>query len=78
MASPRRSSTGKTVIDDGVEQRVGEVVGAGFADVAASAAHALADGIEDIAADVLLNGDEEMSAEEHADLLAADALAVVA
>ena len=68
---------GEKVVNDRVDERVGEVIRAGFANPAAARADTGAHGIEDILADFFLDGDENVFAQKHADLLAAHAAVFV-
>ena len=60
------------MVDDGVEEGMREVVAPGFSDIAAATADAAAHGLEDVALVFLLDGDEELLADEHAHLLTLD------
>ena len=68
---------GVVVVDDRVEQGVGEVVRLELADRAAAGADAGADGIEHVILGLLLHGDDEVFPEKQAHLLAADGVAIV-
>ena len=61
----------KVMVDDGVEQGVGQVVGPQLADAAFVAADAVPDRVEHVAR-LLLEGDDEVAADDQAELVGVD------
>ncbi len=60
---------GEMIVDDGVGERVREMVGSAFSDEAACMADAFANGGERVSERLFLNGEDEVGAEENGDLL---------
>ena len=60
---------GEMVVDDGVGERVREMVGSAFSDEAACMANAFSNGGERVSERLFLNGEDEVGAEENGDLL---------
>lgn len=56
------------IIDDGIDQRISEVIGPGFADEPACVADAFAYGVEGISEGFFLNGEDEVRSDEKRDL----------
>src|SRR5687767_2321099 len=59
------------MVDDGIEQSVGKIISAAFSNRSIGRADARADRLENVEVAFLLDGDEEIFSQKHADLLAA-------
>src|SRR3982751_9526 len=66
------------MVDDGIEERVGEIIRTHFSNGAVGVANPRPNRLEDIELGFLLESDEKMFAEKHADLFAAHLASLVA